>query len=67
MEIQTLKEVVDNGRPSGSRMDSALSRMINISSEERRGRKGVRSSGFSTPAPMTLDSRARKLAGEAAN
>ena len=53
--------------PLGSRMDSALSRTMNISLEERKGRRDVRSSGFSTPAPNTLESRARKWAREAGN
>ena len=53
--------------PCGSRMDSALSRKMIISLEDRNGRKGVRSSGFSIPAPMTLESRLRKWTGEAGN
>ena len=53
--------------PCGSRIDSALSRTIGISSEVRDGRRGVGSSGFSTPAPMTFESRRRKLAHEAVN
>ena len=48
-------------------MDSALSRIMSISLEERKGRRGVRSSGFSTSAPMTLESRARRWALEAGN
>jgi hypothetical protein len=35
-------------------MDSALSRTMSISFEDRNGRRGVRSSGFSTPAPTDL-------------
>ena len=46
--------------PCGSRMDSALSRIRIISVEDRDGRRGVRSRGFSMPAPTTLESRARK-------
>ena len=46
--------------PAGSRMDSALSRNRIISFEDKNGRRGVRSSGFSTPAPMTLDNRLRR-------
>ena len=53
--------------PWGSRMDSALSRNIIISLEDRNCRRGVRSSGFSIPAPMTLESRLRKWTGEAGN
>jgi hypothetical protein len=48
-------------------MDSALSRTKSISPDDRKRRRGVRSSGFSTPAPMTLESRARKLVSEAVN
>ena len=48
-------------------MDSALSRVISISLEERKGRRGVKSSEVSTPAPMTLDSRAMKRVHEAGN
>jgi hypothetical protein len=33
---------------------------MNISFEDRNGRKGARFSGFSTPVPMTLESRRRK-------
>jgi hypothetical protein len=44
----------------GSRMDSALSRTMVISLEDRDGRRGVKVSGFLTLAPMTSDSRARK-------
>ena len=48
--------------PYGSRMDSALSSTMNISLEDRNGRRGVKSLGFSTPAPMASESRLRKLA-----
>ena len=48
-------------------MHSALSRNTIISLEERKGRSGVRSSGFSTPAPMALESRPRKWVREAGN
>ena len=48
--------------PCGSRMDSALSRTMNISREDRKGRRGVKSWGFSTLAPTTFESRLRKLA-----
>ena len=48
--------------PWGSRMDSALSRTMGISLEDRNGRRGVKPSGFSTPAPMASDSRLRRLA-----
>src|SRR5882757_4107982 len=51
----------------GSSTDSALSRMISISLEDRNGRRGVRSSGFLTPAPMALESRLRKGARESEN
>ena len=46
----------------GSRMDSALSRTMNISLEDRNGRSGVKSSGFSMPAPVAFESRLRRLA-----
>ena len=46
--------------PFGSRIDSALLSTRIISLEDRKGRRGVISSGFSTPAPMTLESRLRK-------
>jgi hypothetical protein len=45
--------------PSGSRMDSALSRTMSISFEDSDCRKEARFSGFSIPAPMTLESRRR--------
>jgi hypothetical protein len=48
-------------------MDSALSRTMSIFLEDRKRRRGVRSSGFSTPAPMTLERRARELVSEAVN
>ena len=53
--------------PWGSRMDSALSRAMTISFEDKYRRKGTRSSGFSMPAPMTLESRRRKFVREAGN
>ena len=53
--------------PNGSRMDSALSRTINISLEDRDDRRDARSSGFSMPAPITFESWRRKLAQEAGN
>ena len=53
--------------PRGSRMDSALSRIKIISVEDRNGRREVRSSGFSTPAPTTLESRVRKWVREGEN
>src|SRR6266478_1321785 len=53
--------------PCGSRIDSALSRTRIIFLDDRKGRKGVMSSGFSTPAPITLESRLRKGAWEAGN
>src|ERR1700753_1522987 len=48
-------------------MDSALSRTTKILLEERKGRKVTRFSGFSTPAPVTSESRARKWVCEAGN
>jgi hypothetical protein len=48
-------------------MDSALSRTMTISLEDRNGRREARPSGFSAPAPMTLESRARKLVSEVVN
>ena len=48
--------------PCGSRMDSALSRTMNVSSEDRNHRRGVKSLGFSTPAPMALERELRKSA-----
>ena len=53
--------------PWGSRMDSALSRTINISFEDRNDRREARSLGFSTLAPITSESWRRKLAWEAGN
>ena len=53
--------------PAGSRIDSALSRNSIISFEDRNGRRGVRSSGFCTPAPVTLDNRLSRWAHEAGN
>ena len=46
--------------PCGSRMDSALSRTMRILLEDRNGSREVKPSGFSTPAPVTLESRLRK-------
>lgn len=46
--------------PCGSRIDSALSRNKIISREDRYGRKADKSRGFSTSAPVALESRARK-------
>ena len=54
-------------KPSGSRMDSALSRTMNISLEDRKGRRAVKSSGFSTPAPMAFENLLSKLALPAGN
>ena len=48
-------------------MDSALSRHMIISLEERKGRSGVRSSGFSTLAPIALESRLRRWVRDAGN
>ena len=48
-------------------MDSALSRTMRISFERRIGHREVRSLGFSTPAPMTSESLARKRACETGN
>lgn len=53
--------------PDGSRIDSTLSRHKIIFLEDRNGLKGVRSLGFLTPAPMTLESWLRKWACEAGN
>ena len=44
----------------GSRIDSALSRTINISLEDRKGCRGVRFSGFFMVEPMASESRRRK-------
>ena len=38
-----------------------------MSLEDKNGRKGVRSSGFSTPAPVALESRQRKEVSETGN
>ena len=43
-----------------SRMDSGLSRTMSISFEDRSGRRGVMSSGVSTPAPMVVERRRRE-------
>ena len=48
-------------------MDSALSRTISISLDDRNGRRVVRSSGFFALAPITTESRLRKLAREGGN
>ena len=48
--------------PRGSRIDSALSRTMNMSLEDRKGRRGAKSSGLSMPAPMAFESRLRRLA-----
>ena len=40
----------------GSSTDSVLSRTMNMSLEDRDGRKEVRSSGFLMPVPMVLES-----------
>ena len=48
-------------------MDSALSRTMIISLEDRNGRRDAKSSGFSISAPMTLDSRLSKWLHEAGN
>jgi hypothetical protein len=48
-------------------MDSALSRIMIISLDDRDGRRGFKSSGFSTPAPITLEIRLRRVASEAEN
>ena len=53
--------------PLASRIDPALSRTISISFEDKFRRKGVRSSGFSIPAPMALESRRRKWVWDAGN
>ena len=53
--------------PAGSRIDSALSRNKIISLDDRHGRRGVKSSGFSIPAPIALDSRLRKWVRDAGN
>jgi len=53
--------------PRGSSIDSALSRTMSIYLEDRNGRRVVGSSGFSTPAPVTLESRRRKRVSEGGN
>ena len=53
--------------PWESRMDSALSRTMKISLEDRNGRRGVKSSGFSISAPMAFESRLSRLAFEGGN
>src|ERR1700753_3602167 len=40
---------------------------MNICLEDREGRRGVKSLGLSIPAPMTFESRLRKLVREAGN
>jgi len=47
--------------------NSALSRTMSISFEDKYRRKGVRSSGLSMSAPMTLESRRRKLVWDVGN
>ena len=51
----------------GSRIDSALSRTIKMSFEDRNGRREARSSGFSVLEPMALESRRRKWVREEGN
>ena len=53
--------------PFGSKIDSALSRTMDISLGDKGGRRAARTSGFSTMAPITLESRARRWALEAGN
>ena len=53
--------------PCGSRMDSTLSRTRIISPEDRNGCKKAKSLGLSIPAPMTSESRLRKLGSDAGN
>ena len=53
--------------PCGSSMDSALSRTMSISIEDRNGRRGARFSGFSMLAPTTSESRRRKCMSETGN
>ena len=50
---------LDSG-PCGSSIDSALSRTINISFDDRNGRRGSRLSGLSMPEPMALDRRRQR-------
>ena len=57
---------VESG-PAGSRIDSALSKIKIILVEDRNGRRGAKSSGFSIPAPMTLDNRLRRCVCDAGN
>jgi hypothetical protein len=67
LSSSTTAEIPRAPGPCGSRMDSALSRTMSIFVEDRNGRKGVRSLGFLTPAPMALERRLRRLAREAGN
>ena len=53
--------------PFGSRTDSALSRNRIISLEDKKGRRGTRSLGLSTPAPMTSESLLRKWIRDVGN
>ena len=67
LSSSTAENISSEFGPFGSRMDSALSRTIKISLEDKNGRRWVRSSGFSMPAPMTLESRRRKCEREGGN
>lgn len=51
----------------GSRLDSALSRTMSVSLEDKKGCRGIKSSGFSMPAPVALGSSTKKRAREAGN
>ena len=53
--------------PCGSSMYSALSRNRIISLEDRNGCREAKSSGFSMPAPMALESRLRRWGNDAGN
>ena len=48
-------------------MDSPLSRIRNISLEDKDRRRGVKFSGLSTPAPMVSESLLRKLVRDGGN
>ena len=57
LSSSTTAHILSASVPLGSRIDSALSRTMRNSLEDRNERREARSSGFSIPAPMTLDNR----------
>ena len=67
LNSSTAEYILRASVPCGSRINSTLSRNRIISLEDKNGRRGVRSSGFSIPAPMTVESRLRRWGRDAGN